>query len=73
MRQGFSVSLYQIRVGYQYFRGEPIPDNLPFVAAGDALIRDFGRERVKTVLEAIGNDMREPDALAAAKVADPGA
>ena len=70
MSQGFNVSLYQITVGYRYFRRTPLPGNLPFVTAGDALIRDFGRERVKAVLRAIPNDASEADALAAAHAAD---
>ena len=70
MSQGFNVSLYQITVGYRYFRGAPLPGNLPFVTAGDALIRDFGRERVKAVLRAIPNDASEAEALTAAQAAD---
>ena len=74
MSRGFNVSLYQIAQGYRYFRGEPLPGKLPFTTAGDALIRDFGRERVKAVLGAIDNN--NPDdaaAQAAAQAADPGA
>jgi hypothetical protein len=70
MSQGFHASLYQIAVGYRHFRGASLPRTLPFVTAGNALIRDFGRERVKAVLRAIPNDASEADALAAAQAAD---
>ncbi len=70
MRTGFDVSLFQIRMGYRHFRGVPLPGNLPFVAAGDGLILDFGRKRVAAVLKAIPNDASEAAALEAAQAAD---
>jgi molybdopterin-biosynthesis enzyme MoeA-like protein len=73
MSYGFHVSLYQIRQGYVYFHGEPLPDNVPYVEAADAQIRDYGRERVRAVLAAIGPRMDDIAAQAAAKAADPGA
>ena len=73
MSQGFNVSLFQILIGHRHFRGAPLPATTPFVLAGDALIRDYGRDRVQTVLLAIPIDVSEADALAAAKAADPGA
>ena len=70
MIAGFNTSLFQIRIGYQHFRGKPLPGNLPFVAAGDGLILDFGRKRVEAVLKAIPNDASEAAALESAQAAD---
>lgn len=72
-KNAFSVSLFAIDIGYTHFRGTPLPANLPFITAGNDLIRDFGRERVKAVLEAIPREASREEALAAAKAADPGA
>jgi hypothetical protein len=70
--KGFNASLYQIRIGYQYFRGEPMPGDLPFQKAGNDLVHDFGRDRVQKVLTAIAyhSGTTDADALAAAKAAD---
>jgi hypothetical protein len=73
MKRDLYVSLHRIRLAYSYFRGKPLPDDLPFDTAGNTLIQDFGYERVRIVLDAIGDVLTDDNALAAAKAADPGA
>jgi hypothetical protein len=62
----FNVSLYQIIQGYRYFRGEPLPGDVCIQQAGCDLLRDFGHDRVKTVLLAMRAAVGDDEAVQAA-------
>jgi len=69
--KGFNATAYQVAQGYRYFRGVPIPGDMPFATAGNGLVTDYGIERVRAVVTAIEFCADNDEvALSSAKKAD---
>ncbi len=73
-KAGFNATCLQIRLGYLYFTGRLPLGSQTYADAAADLIKEYGRQRVETVIKAIPNnpDATEADAYHAARQADPG-
>ena len=71
-RKGFNASAYQVRIGWEYFYGSPLEDDMSFAQAGSEMVKDFGLYRVQAVLQGIPNYTGQTDevSMASARTAD---
>jgi hypothetical protein len=67
--KGFDATALQVRRAYEAHYGEPIPDRMPYVDAGNRMVADLGHDAARALIQGQSNDI-DPTALEQSRAYD---